>query len=97
MQQDTRHTGLDGWIRQAGIEDSNFAYVAARVDSKAKRHVSAQQRSSSELVQVAYLYLNADLPYKAAKVMDKGLKDKELQELLKDRARGEKAFELVSI
>ena len=28
---------------------------------------------------------------------DKGLKDKELQELLKDRARGEKAFELVSI
>lgn len=31
---------------------------------------------SAEQVTMAYLYLNADVPYKAAKVMDKGLKNK---------------------
>ena len=29
----------------------------------------------TEQVTMAYLYLNAEVPYKAAKVMDKGLKD----------------------
>ena len=33
----------------------------------------------SEQVTMAYLYLNADVPYKAAKVMDKGLKDKSIE------------------
>lgn len=33
----------------------------------------------SEQVTMAYLYLNGDVPYKAAKVMDKGLKDKSIE------------------
>jgi len=32
-----------------------------------------------EQVTMAYLYLNAEVPYKAAKVMDKGLKDKSIE------------------
>lgn len=34
---------------------------------------------STEQVTMAYLYLNADVPYKAAKVMDKGLKDESIE------------------
>jgi hypothetical protein len=33
----------------------------------------------NEQVTMAYLYLNADVPYKAAKVMDKGLKNKSIE------------------
>lgn len=33
----------------------------------------------TEQVTMAYLYLNAEVPYKAAKVMDKGLKDKSIE------------------
>ncbi len=33
----------------------------------------------TEQVTMAYLYLNADVPYKAAKVMDKGLKDESIE------------------
>ncbi|NND67482.1 MAG: tetratricopeptide repeat protein [Halioglobus sp.] len=33
----------------------------------------------TEQVTMAYLYLNADVPYKAAKVMDKGLKNKSIE------------------
>ena len=33
----------------------------------------------SEQVTMAYLYLNAEVPYKAAKVMDKGLRDKSVE------------------
>jgi uncharacterized protein HemY len=34
---------------------------------------------SGEQVTMAYLYLNGDVPYKAAKVMDKGLKNKSIE------------------
>ena len=33
---------------------------------------------SSEQIQMAYLYLNAEVPYKAARVMDKGLKNESI-------------------
>jgi hypothetical protein len=36
-------------------------------------YVQDMLEKESELVTMAYLYLNADVPYKAAKVMDKGL------------------------
>ena len=39
---------------------------------------------SSELVQVAYLYLNAEVPYPAAKVMEQGFKDELVEEKSKN-------------
>jgi len=36
-------------------------------------HVQDMLDKGSELITMAYLYLNADVPYKAAKVVDKGL------------------------
>jgi uncharacterized protein HemY len=39
---------------------------------------------SAEQVTMAYLYLNGDLPYKAAKVMDKGLKNKSIDDKSKN-------------
>jgi len=41
-------------------------------------YVQGMLDKSGEQVTMAYLYLNADVPYKAAKVMDKGLKDKSI-------------------
>jgi len=41
-------------------------------------YVQGMLDKGTEQVTMAYLYLNADLPYKAAKVMDKGLKDKSI-------------------
>jgi tetratricopeptide (TPR) repeat protein len=38
-------------------------------------HVQGMLDKGTEQVTMAYLYLNGDVPYKAAKVMDKGLKD----------------------
>ena len=38
-------------------------------------YVQGMLDKGTEQVTMAYLYLNADVPYKAAKVMDKGLKD----------------------
>lgn len=38
----------------------------------------------TEQITMAYLYLNADVPYKAAKVMDKGLKDKSVEDKSKN-------------
>jgi len=38
-------------------------------------YVQGELNSGSEQVTMAYLYLNGEVPYKAAKVMDKGLKD----------------------
>ncbi|MEP1471222.1 MAG: tetratricopeptide repeat protein [Halieaceae bacterium] len=38
----------------------------------------------SEQVTMAYLYLNADVPYKAAKVLDKGIKDKSVDRTSKN-------------
>ncbi|MAT92592.1 MAG: hypothetical protein CME59_08320 [Halioglobus sp.] len=38
----------------------------------------------TELTTMAYLYLNADVPYKAAKVMDKGLKSEAIEGKSKD-------------
>jgi tetratricopeptide (TPR) repeat protein len=38
-------------------------------------YVQGMLDKGSEQVTMAYLYLNAEVPYKAAKVMDKGLKD----------------------
>jgi len=41
-------------------------------------YVQGMLDKGTEQVTMAYLYLNADLPYKAAKVMDKGLKNKSI-------------------
>src|SRR5210317_123935 len=41
-------------------------------------YVQGMLDRGTEQVTMAYLYLNTDLPYKAAKVMDKGLKDKSI-------------------
>jgi len=41
-------------------------------------YVQGMLDRGTEQVTMAYLYLNADLPYKAAKVMDKGLKNKSI-------------------
>ncbi len=40
----------------------------------------------SELVNLAYLYLNADLPYKAGQVLEKGLKKKQIKDTSKNMA-----------
>ncbi len=42
-------------------------------------YVQGMLDNSSELVTMAYLYLNREVPYKAAKVMDKGLKDGKIE------------------
>jgi len=42
-------------------------------------YVQGMLDKSTEQVTMAYLYLNADVPYKAAKVMDKGLKDESIE------------------
>jgi tetratricopeptide (TPR) repeat protein len=41
-------------------------------------YVQGMLDKGTEQVNMAYLYLNADVPYKAAKVMDKGLKDESI-------------------
>ena len=38
----------------------------------------------TEQVTMAYLYLNGDVPYKAAKVLDKGLDDKSIKRTSKN-------------
>jgi tetratricopeptide (TPR) repeat protein len=47
-------------------------------------YVQAMLDKGTEQVTMAYLYLNAEVPYKAAKVMDKGLKDKSIEEKSKN-------------
>jgi tetratricopeptide (TPR) repeat protein len=42
-------------------------------------YVQGMLDKSSEQVTMAYLYLNAEVPYKAAKVMDKGLKNDSIE------------------
>ena len=42
-------------------------------------YVQGMLDKGTEQVTMAYLYLNADVPYKAAKVMDKGLKDESIE------------------
>lgn len=42
-------------------------------------YVQSMLDKGTEQVTMAYLYLNGDVPYKAAKVMDKGLKDGSIQ------------------
>ena len=42
-------------------------------------YVQGMLDKGSEQVTMAYLYLNADVPYKAAKVMDKGLKSETIE------------------
>ena len=42
-------------------------------------YVQSMLDKDNEQVTMAYLYLNADVPYKAAKVMDKGLGDKSIE------------------
>lgn len=43
-------------------------------------YVQGMLDKGTEQVTMAYLYLNGDLPYKAAKVMDKGLKNKSIDD-----------------
>ncbi len=43
-------------------------------------YVQGMLDKGSEQVTMAYLYLNKDVPYKAAKVMDKGLKDGSIED-----------------
>ncbi len=42
-------------------------------------YVDGGLNRESELVTLAYLYLSRDVPYKAAKVLDKGIKDKKVE------------------
>ena len=42
-------------------------------------YVQGMLDKGTEQVTMAYLYLNADVPYKAAKVMDKGIKNKSVE------------------
>jgi tetratricopeptide (TPR) repeat protein len=42
-------------------------------------YVQSMLDKDNEQVMMAYLYLNADVPYKAAKVMDKGLSNKSIE------------------
>lgn len=46
-------------------------------------YVQGMLDKSTDLVTMAYLYLNAEVPYSAAKVMDKGLKD----EIVEDKSK----------
>jgi hypothetical protein len=47
-------------------------------------YVQGMLDKGTEQVTMAYLYLNGDLPYKAAKVMDKGLKNKSIDDKSKN-------------
>ncbi|MDG1389663.1 MAG: hypothetical protein P8L70_03450 [Halioglobus sp.] len=47
-------------------------------------YVQGMLDKGTEQVTMAYLYLNADVPYKAAKVMDKGLKDSSIDDKSKN-------------
>ena len=47
-------------------------------------YVQGMLDKSTEQVTMAYLYLNAEVPYKAAKVMDKGLKNKSIEDKSKN-------------
>ena len=47
-------------------------------------YVQGMLDKGTEQVTMAYLYLNADVPYKAAKVMDKGLKDGSIEDKSKN-------------
>ena len=47
-------------------------------------YVQGMLDKSTEQVTMAYLYLNGDVPYKAAKVMDKGLKNKSIDDKSKN-------------
>lgn len=47
-------------------------------------YVQGMLDKGTEQVTMSYLYLNADVPYKAAKVMDKGLKDGSIEDKSKN-------------
>jgi tetratricopeptide (TPR) repeat protein len=47
-------------------------------------YVQSMLDKDNEQVMMAYLYLNADVPYKAAKVMDKGLSNKTIEDKSKN-------------
>lgn len=42
-------------------------------------HMQKMLTNEQELIRMAYLYLNGDVPYKAAKVLDKGVKDEVIE------------------